>query len=302
MKSDSGTTALNGESFYRRSPALRVLRSLLRASERLHPALAARLATRIFLTPTSRGAAREVLGSSQWRKERLPFERATITLHRYLAENTEATQRPVVLLLHGWAGYAAQMLPLSEGLIARGYAPVIVEAPAHGGNAGRTTAIPQFARALEYAIARVMADGHTIHALVGHSAGAIACAYAAARSHHSFRTALIAPPESPQKYVKLFGHVFGLAPRTQTAIQQRIESSHGILMAQFDSARVGATMRTPTLLIPDHDDRAHAIAASQQFAQHCKHARLVETRGLGHMRILRDKAVIDEVASFVANV
>ena len=78
-------------------------------------------------------------------------------------------------------GNAAQMLPLAEAIAARGLMPVIVDMPAHGRSRGRTSALPQFARAIDYVAARLQQQGSELRALVAHSLGANAAAYATSR-------------------------------------------------------------------------------------------------------------------------
>jgi pimeloyl-ACP methyl ester carboxylesterase len=192
------------------------------------------------------------------------------------------------------------MLPLAHALRQHGLSPLILEVPAHGTNAGSTTAMPQFARALEYTLARLSHEGREVRGLIGHSAGAAACAFAATRTQAHYRLVMIAPPESPQKYVSLFGRMFGLSQHTQRAVEDRIESDNGMLMAQFEAGVLGRAVRTPTLLVHDVADRAHSVAASERFAAHCPQALLIKTDGLGHLRILRNASTVETVAKFVA--
>jgi pimeloyl-ACP methyl ester carboxylesterase len=210
-----------------------------------------------------------------------------------------APHSPVVLLVHGWGGHAGQLLPLAQALLARGLQPVLLEMPAHGASPGGTSALPQFARAIEYVAARLQQQGLELRALVGHSLGANASAFVAARGLPVQRLVLLAPPASPPEYTRLFAHVFGLSEPTRAAMQRRVEEQQGLLMPQFEPQAVGERLRVPTLIVHDRGDRINRFADAQAYALAIRDSRLVATEGLGHRRILADAKVIGEVSFFV---
>jgi pimeloyl-ACP methyl ester carboxylesterase len=61
----------------------------------------------------------------------------------------------------------------------------------------------------------------------------------------------------------------------------------------------GRIATPPLLLVHDRDDTETAWSDSADIARSWPEARLVSTTGLGHYRILRDPAVVAEVAGFV---
>ncbi|MGZ5195553.1 MAG: alpha/beta hydrolase [Ramlibacter sp.] len=291
-------TALQATSaFYSASPGVRVFRWVLAASQRLWPSLAVRAASRLFGTPLppkwlSRGAPWD----ASWRVEHWPFEEANLTVY----SQATAPHGPIVLLLHGWGGHARQMLPLAEALAQRGLRPVLVEMPAHGRSAGSVSNLPQFARAIDYATARLLQEGHRLRAVVAHSLAANAAAYAASRGLAIERLVLLAPPASPRDYTRYFAHVFGLSETTRAAMQKRIEAREGILMPQFEPDAVGSRIRMPTLVVHDRDDSINRFADGQAYTHAIRGAQLVATQGLGHRRILKDAEVLGKVAIFTA--
>jgi pimeloyl-ACP methyl ester carboxylesterase len=283
--------------FYSASRGVRVFRWALTASQRLWPSLAVRAASRLFGTPLppkwlSRGAPWD----ARWRVEHWPFEDANITIYSQAA----APHGPVVLLIHGWGGHARQMLPLAEALAQRGLRPVLVEMPAHGRSAGSVSNLPQFARAIDYAAARLLQEGHRLRAVVAHSLAANAAAYAASRGLGVERLVLLAPPASPRDYTRYFAHVFGLSETTRAAMQKRIEAREGILMPQFEPDAVGSRIRRPTLVVHDRDDSINRFADGQAYTHAIRGAQLVATQGLGHRRILKDAEVLGKVVIFTA--
>ncbi len=282
--------------FYGETLFVRSLRAGLRASQKVWPGLAVRAALRVFATPLppkwmhrgGRGA-----WAPHWRVEAVPFERASLTL--YLPA---AAHGPLALLVHGWGGHAGQLLPLAEALAQRGWRPLLLEMPAHGRSAGTTSNLPQFARAIDAAVARLRARGEPVTLLAGHSLGASAAAHAVGRGLAVGQLVLLAPPASPSRYTRYFAQVFGLTEATRAAMQQRVEQREGVRMRAFEPCSVGPRIRIPTLVVHDRSDRVNAFADGEAFAAAIAGARLVATEGLGHRRILRDDAVLRQVADF----
>ena len=278
--------------------ALRLFRLALGASQRVWPGLAVRAAGRLFRTPLPlKWLQRRGGMGAGWRTESWPFEDASITVYQPAA----APQAPLALLVHGWGGQARQMLPLAGALAARGLRPVLLEMPAHGRSAGTASNLPQFARAIDYAVARLQHEGHTVQLLGAHSLGANAAAYAAARALPVGKLVLLAPPASPRNYTRYFAQVFGLTESTRAAMQKLIEAREGILMPQFEPAAVGPRLRLPVLVVHDREDRINDFGDGQAFARAIAGTQLIATQGLGHRRILKDEAVLAAVASFAAS-
>jgi pimeloyl-ACP methyl ester carboxylesterase len=193
------------------------------------------------------------------------------------------------------------MLPLAQAVAAAGLRPVLLELPAHGRSAGTMSNSPQFARAIAYVAARLAADGHALRAAVAHSLGANGLALAAARGLPAERLVLLAPPASPREYTRYFAHTFGLSEATRLAMQRRLESREGVLMAQLEPAAVGPRIAQPTLIVHDREDRVNRFADAEAYRDAIGSARLVATQGWGHRRILKEAAVLAHVAGFVTS-
>lgn len=287
-----------GASYYGNSVLVRLARLGLSVSQQLWPGLAVRVAQRLFGTPLPpRWLGRRRAWSAHWLIERWPFERAGLTLYR---DSTAAGDAPAVLLVHGWGGHAGQMLPLAGALAARGLQALILEMPAHGRSAGSTSNLPQFARAVEYVVAQLQASGLTLQAVVAHSLGANAAAHALSRGLAVQGLVMLAPPASPHAYTQLFARMFGLSEPTRGAMQRRIEAREGIVMPQFEPPAVGPRILVPTLVVHDRGDRINRFADGEAYARAIAGAQLQATQGLGHMKILKEPAVLDSVADFVS--
>ena len=284
--------------YYGASPWMRALRLALGASQRAWPALGVRAAYRLFGTPLPlKWLNRRHGPRAGWQREAWAFENASLGLYTPDAASPDA---PRVLLVHGWGGHAGQMLPLAQALAAAGFAPLLLEMPAHGRSAGTVSNLPQFARAIDYVAARLALEGTALKAIAAHSLGANALAYAASRGLRTERLVLLAPPASPHAFTRYFAHVFGLSERTRAAMQHRIEAREGILMPLLEPAAVGPRIVQPTLVVHDRDDRVNRFADGLAYRDAIAGAELVATQDLGHRKILRELSVLRQVAAFIS--
>lgn len=262
----------------------------LRLSQSIAPAAATRLALRLFFTPMPlKLAARRRSLPAGWQVEHWPFEGGRLAVHRRIQPAGE--ERPMVLLVHGWAGDAQQMHALAEALHAAGLTPVLLDFPAHGRSAGWRATLPQFVRALWAASARL----GPLHAVVAHSLGAVATAHAAAHGLPVQRLALLAPSPPPALFLQWFARSMGLGEGIPQRMGQVIERVEGVPLARFEPAWLGPRLPQPTLVVHDEGDRVSPLAVGQRLAQAVAGARLLVTRSLGHRRVLADGVVAQAV-------
>ena len=281
--------------YYQASVGLRLFRFALGTSQKVWPGLAVRAAVRLFATPLPlKWLQKRTHWDAAWKVASWPFEDAELTVYSQSA----VPHGPVALLVHGWGGHARQLLPLAESLVQHGLRPVLLEMPAHGRSAGTSSNLPQFARAIDYAVGRLQQEGYEVGLLAGHSLGANAAAYAASRGLAIGKLVLLAPPASPRNYTRYFAEVFGLSEATRAAMQRRIEAREGVLMQHFEPRFVAARIRVPTLVVHDRGDAINAFADGQAYAQAIQGAQLVATEDLGHRKILKDPAVVAKVVLF----
>jgi pimeloyl-ACP methyl ester carboxylesterase len=282
-------------SYYGASPGIRLFRLALGTFQRLWPALAVRAAYRLFGTPLPpKWLNRGKPWDASWRVESWPFEDASLTLYAPAV----APHGPVALLVHGWGGHARQMLAMAETLAQQGLRPVLLEMPAHGRSRGSVSNLPQFARAIEYVVGRLMQQGFQVRVLAAHSLGANAAAFATSRGLTIERLVLVAPPASPRGFTHYFADVFGLTEATRAAMQKRIETREAILMPQLEPDAVGPRIRVPTLVVHDREDSVNRFADGQAYAHAIRGAQLLPTQGLGHRKLLKDGAVLGKIALF----
>lgn len=286
----SSTTANPAAAFYARSSAAQAIGAALRLLERVSPRAGTRAALRLFFTPLPWKFAMRAPLPAHWQASRWPFESGSLVVYR---RSDVAPDRPAVLLLHGWAGGAQQMQRLGDAVAAAGFAPVLVDLPAHGRSDGWRSTLPQFTRAVFALTARL----GPWHGIVAHSLGALAALHTAARGLPVDRLALIAPSAPPSQFLDWFAHSFALAQGSGARMRAQIEHREGIPLEQFEPRWLGTRIAQPVLVVHDRGDRVAPLAAGERLAAALRTASLHATDGLGHRRVLDDAEVAARVAA-----
>ncbi len=275
-----------------RSLTLQALKWGSRLAAPIAPELTANALTDLFCTPRSRPLSkrqREVLGAAQ--SFRVEHE------GRFL-DAWSFGRGPTVVLVHGWAGRGAQLLPYVAPLTAHGYRVVLFDAPAHGESDGRTTNLGDFSRS----IASVLRTLGGAHGIVAHSMGGAATAVAMARylEARPERLVFVAPPIHPSTWIARFQQMLSLDDEMVERLTREIERRARVPLDEIHGDVIARDMNTPLLVIHDREDREVPYASGESIARAWPGAELITTEGLGHNRILRDPAIIDAAVRFVA--
>lgn len=274
--------------------AFHLLRRGFTALRALSPGLAARLAERLFLTPPRHPqppAEADALASG--RAFRLPFQGGSLSAWAWGPHHGDA---PTVLLVHGWGGRAGQLRGFLAPLMGAGFRVVAFDGPAHGASGGRQASILHFADALETVAARV----GPVHGLVAHSLGCAASAVALSRGLEAARVCFIAPPARARTYYEQFLAFLGLPAPWIPEYTRRFAARVGFAWSQLELPALAPEMKAAVKIFHDRGDREVPHGEGEAIAAAWPGAEIELTRGLGHRRILKDPAVIEAAATFLA--
>ncbi|MFD4737445.1 alpha/beta hydrolase [Streptomyces virginiae] len=273
-----------------------LLSTTLNITSRLAPGLAGPRAFALFVKPLGRARPRPEEAEVMARAEtgRMVVRGTAVTTYRWGNGG-----RPV-LIVHGWSSRASRFAAFVEALRAQGRTVIAFDAPGHGESDGRFSTILDY-RAI---IGRLHAEHGDFSAVVAHSFGVVATFSMLNDGTPADRVIGIGGVAHFDYLVERFraglnlGEGVGRVLRTH--VERRLFPGDPDIWQRLDARRRLPGTPAPILLFHDTEDdvidpsQSRAIAAA-----YGPQARLIETTGLGHRRILSDPAVIATTVDFV---
>lgn len=258
--------------------------------EKAFPKLALKLALKIFFRPIPfKTPPKELKWQRKASVKTLYADGLPFTVYRWNKKGKK------ILLVHGWSGRGTQFYKLIKKLLEKGYQPIAIDAPGHGRFPSKFTDLVKFIQAIEV----TSASYGPFYAMVGHSLGGVAIANAAHGKVHALKMVIIASPARISYTVRDFCARIGTSESLQRALYQTLEQIYGSKIHQYSLAEVVKGISIPGLVIHDTDDEDVHYGEAIEIHNHWPGSRLHTTSGLGHRRVLRDKAVIKRILRFL---
>ncbi len=297
----SSSSAPRNSTTVRSKTAVRVARAALQTAFIVSDDLGAAFAERMFVTPRyfDRPAReREVLASGR----RFVVDVA-LRSPRWNGAHTPVTAwrwglGPTALLVHGWEGRGSQLGAFVEPLVAAGMSVVAFDAPGHGDSPGHRLYLTDLADC----ITSVATAVGPLHAAIAHSFGAPALLLAHLRGGvDAARNVAVSPNAIIADAIAKFSQVVALDPSDRRVFEQQLAAHTGVALDALTLDRLVAGRDAALLVIHDRNDNEVPFAHGSRLAAAWPGAILLETDGLGHRRILRDRAVIESAVAFASH-
>jgi pimeloyl-ACP methyl ester carboxylesterase len=271
----------------------RFLRSYLAARTfgRVHPRLARRSLLRLWSTPWVHPAARRPIVDPPGDPTAWTLETGGTTLQGYTAGDG-----PTVVLVHGWAGRAADWRHLAGDLVVSGYRVVVPDLPAHGATRGARTDLFELAGAL----AEVLVQERPV-AVVAHSLGFPTTMLALQDAVEvPLAVVAVAPGRLLDRAVEAFATRARLVAPLADELRRGIETCFGAdVWSQLNVDRDLPSLRARGLVVHDVEDDEVPIDDARAIVSGWPDAELVVTDGLGHRRIVRDASVRSSIVEWL---
>lgn len=284
-----------------KDPVPRGIRTFLRATMAVSPAVAAAVAERLFLRtrrlPVPRRELEVLAGASPVRLTGAdgPIPAWLWSPHGAAAAPSPA-DAPAVALVHGWEGRGSQLGAFVAPLLEAGFPVLTYDAPGHGAAGGRSSNLLAMTRTLEAVAERF----GPFAGIVAHSAGSVVATHALSRGLSVERAVFIAPGAGLVDYSRTFARVVGVGEDLRRRVQERIERRLGLPWRELEPLELAPAMDTPLLVVSDRNDREAPLASVEALAGLWPGAALRVTEGLGHRRILRNPEVLTRAVGFLA--
>jgi len=260
------------------------------ALSRVSPGLSSRLAMELFTR--TRNARRLRPDEENLLLSATPF--------RIKAEGHELAawswgDGPTVLLQHGWDSRGSHLGAFVRPLLEAGYSVVTYDAPAHGQSPGRKTNGFEISRI----VLQLTRQLNGVHAVIAHSLGCSASAFAMRVGAPIGRAVFLNPPAEMETYATLFGDSLGFLPEVIDRMKAGFEAGTQLKWSDFEPENLARGQRAPLLVISDRDDRKVPWRGGRAIATAWPDGQFAPTNGLGHVRVLKAPAVIEKVVAFV---
>ena len=185
-------------------------------------------------------------------------------------ERDQDRPQPAVVVVHGWGGNAAMMLPLARPLHEAGFAALFIDTRCHGASDDDSfTSLPRFAEDAEHAFAWLAAqpgiDPQRI-ALLGHSVGAGAVLFAASRTPQVAAVVSVAAFSHPAAMMRRWLAAKHLPERPiGRYILDYVQKTIGHRFDDIAPLTTIARIRRPVLLVHGEDDEVVPIDEARQI-------------------------------------
>ncbi len=225
-----------------------------------------------------------------------------VAVYQWLPEDTvdarQASSAPVVVLLHGWSGRATQMGAFVQPLLDSGFQVVALDAPGHGLSSGSESNFFE----IEEALQKVCDSLGSVTGFIAHSFGTLVLAYALRHSLRCDSVVLLSSPNDMLFLVQRFCKAISLSDKAQAIFLRKLEQRFNDNIWNMLTAEINASyLDVPALIIHDKNDEGVPVNMSRRLASAWRNSELLITDGLGHTRILRNKAVIEKAVRFIRN-
>ena len=278
-----------------KNPLLPSLKLFFVISSRFIPFVAVRAAEKLFTTPfhsKRRDIEKEMLESAE--RFLIPMGK-----HHQLAGYRWGKETdPAILFVHGWTATATCFVNFIDPLLEKGYQVISYDSIAHGETSGISVSLTEWA---DTVIATMKKIGK-VHCIVGHSLGSGAIVIASSLKLKTDKLILISPVADITKVTEQFAKALSIPERIMEKTHQYAWNKYHASASKYGanwSDVFASDFNVPTLIIHDINDKEIDISNARQLAKQWSWAELIETKRLGHRRILLNPDVITASLKFV---
>lgn len=202
---------------------------------------------------------------------------------------------PPILFVHGWSGRGTQIASYVKPLVDKGFRVISFDAPAHGESGGKHTHIFHIVDALS----ALLKETGPAHGFITHSMGAMVLALLLDEKPIAERFVLLCPPTNLTAMLHNFQNQLSIPDQVIENLRVSLVEEFGHeVEEELSLLNKTHQFKAPVLIIHDENDEELHWEASEDLAQKIPAAEFHKTQGLGHIRVLYDASVINEVSDF----
>ncbi len=267
-------------------------RSAISTLYRVFPSVAEALVTHYFFTPRKKKLTYHTKLPAGAKVLSIPYK------HMMLRGYEWGAGERTILLVHGWESHTGFMMHFVESLVQGGFRVIAFDAPGHGFSPRARTDTVDFGGAIQDVIAQI----GSVHGVVAHSFGAMAVLHLLAQGNlqvNPKKLALISPLKNVWEHLYIFNQIAQTPEGLAVRMEQRIAELYPVALDDVCSVQSAGNLTCDGIVIHDGSDTFIPYTDGQEIAASWG-VPFTLTNKLGHYRILRDPAVIQQVTDFLA--
>lgn len=269
------------------------IKSILNLAYQISPNLGNRVAYFFFTRPLFQVQIKTELDylktmQSSWEN----FEGKKIRVYRIGQGNK------VILLVHGWRGYAGNFYELMNSFPLNKYSFIVFDAPAHHASEGTKTNVFQIIRLCKFAISK-----YKPNYIIGHSMGSAVAVSALSESKDIRINGLIllSCPNSFEYLVESFGQNFSLNEKQLISFKEKVQSK---LQKSFEESKIENLIKNfsirKVLLIHDKLDKVLPFENALKINSSSNgNIKFIPIENVGHYKMLKYPQVLQSVMNFI---
>lgn len=281
-----------------KQPSLQIPKSIVTSAkllEKIAPNLLVKFACKLFVTPINYPTPEREKDMVKNAVEELcyvPSIKKNINVYRY--KNLDSDKK--VLLVHGWSGRGTQLFNIAKEMAKLSYQVISFDGPAHGKSDGKKSTMKEFIETIHI----INQTYGPFEYVIGHSLGAMSVANALSQGLQTKKAVLISGGDLVTDVISDFIDHLKIDKSYVTKLQRKFEKDYDLKMNDYSVSTVAKNITTPCLIIHDTVDTDVKVDAAHNIHKNIKNSELFITEGLGHRKILGDKAVIQNILNFLA--
>ena len=233
-------------------------------------------------------------------------EKYQVTLNGEAIKCYAFGEGPAVLLCHGWGSRAAHLAPMARIISRRGFRTILLDAPAHSSMEEKPA--KDMSSMFEYAsaISAVCGETDDVHAIIGHSLGAMATLFSIAQfprmdmyNINSRRLVLISAPANFELVVDSFCNHHGLDTKSKSELFNGLQNSFEMSIADYDCKKAVDRLSIPHMIVQDETDEYFPPEHTLLTVPERTDRELLQTSGFGHDRILMSRDTARAICEFL---
>jgi esterase/lipase len=279
---------------YLMSMNFELIKGSLNMLSKVSPGYTSKKALEIFCTPRK---------STKFRKIVHPVFKQAIEKDIFVAGKTVKTFRfgegeKTILLVHGWEGRAWDFGVMIKSLTENGYCVITFDGPAHGDSSGNKTTILEFTKVIE----NLSLEFDGFEAIVGHSFGGCATLIALERikTIKANKVITLGSPNKMKNVFRNFSKFMNLSQATEEGMNRLLTNLYGKEFTSVSLEEIFSTLKIEGMLIHDIGDRMVSFDSALEIHERNPNLKLLQTSQLGHVRVLRNKHVLQEMVDYLS--